>query len=274
MSLLKHEWQKIIDASSFYIYLAFGMVLSFVGFLQAGLFSWGQDYTQVFSAYIQWFPFGVNSIVVSGLFGFFFIPTVIPYVCNDIYFQEINLRIYPILYCRSPKTTYIISKISASFFASCILVGSPLLFNLLLCLIAFPTNALTNPAWESTFMVNRYYQHLIGGRIFLNHPFLYFALFILIDILYAWTMGILSMLLTLKGIRNRIIVISTPLVMNLVCGVILQSIGLEEFFILNYLLPTAMQLQIATPFVLLFSLLTIFIFAMIVINRIYRDEMR
>lgn len=254
---LKIELRRLVKSPALYIALAIGCVITVSHVIQFAIDKTKANELELFLENAFWYPHSVfNSIM--GLSSFDWQTTAfiaiapllaaIPF--GNSYFIDIKSGYIKNLYTRAKKSDYLKAKYMSTFISGVMVIGVPMLVNLMLCMMLVPiltpiSGSGLFPVLDGSMWVDLYYAH----------PFIYLFGFILINSLF----GGLYACLTLAGsyiIGNKFLVQLFPYIIITIGEMFLSVLNLNRFspsILLNMSQPTPIQgIHLVIAFIVLF----------------------
>jgi len=235
-NLIKLQIKILITRKEFQY--SFTLMLFFVAtaFIINCFSLYGKEITSVQAANQLWFGFSQYSSAVSSIVFIFVLPLISSMAFADTYYTEMNTGIYKNILTRCKKSNYIISKGIITFVSGFLVVFIPLLLSQFLSLIIAPVNSCIDVTNLPSFIF-MHTENMVFQELFLNHPYLYNFLYIVISGIFGAVLALLSFALSFLPIRSRLLIIATPTVLYIVQAFISTLLFGAMYALCYYLFP-------------------------------------
>lgn len=225
---LKVEFYRLRQSKSLWLTLALGIIIVGIDMLQN--FRLQQSFRTIFGGlsvhvgyenlnlFNRWIGANLDTTGYAWFFFIFPLLAVIPYSWS--YDADLKSGFWKQIMPRTGRANYIVSKTISSFVSGGLVIGIPLLINLLGSAMFLPAavpdvTSMQTPVWSG----------YLFSKLFYSHPWIFSFSVIIIDMLWGGTIAMIA--LAVSSITyNRIISLITPFLLFL----------LEDYIALNYLL--------------------------------------
>lgn len=209
------------------------MLISIVAFIVACIQNYSADLTRVLSADKTFILRDLGSDFLFLLVYILPIFVVLPFA--DSYYTDLKENIIPLVVTRIGATKYFFSKLNAVAISSIAVTFVPFSVNYFLGLIAFPLTSTNfhkaSPSAEQTFYYSEdILENILFPEIFVNHPYLYNLIFMILLTVYLMLCAILVYELSYHIDKGRLFILSVLFVANDVLILLANTPILGEFF--------------------------------------------
>ena len=198
----------------------------------------GYDLSDIQSASNMWIlVLGNVSIIKQRLFLDVYLLLAVPIIIGDSYLVENELNIIPIILSRTNRFARFFSKSIVAFLCSVIVVAIPLILDQLLWLTCFPIYGFEPLGRnEPTYNLLNNVMESFSSELFrLNYPYLYNLLFVIINTIFGWSLGLFSQIVSFLGVKSKIVIIMTPAIILNFLTICISQFGNEADNVITYL---------------------------------------
>lgn len=239
MSCLKFEFKRLFKSKKNYIAIIVGLIVSFLQIISSVHNNIVYEHyvsnhyedmknfyypTSVFNTYLG-MDSGFYTVVL-----YFILPilAIMPFGCS--YFTDKKTGYLKLICTLTNKRHYYMSKLLVTFFSGFLITFIIFGSNLYITSMIFP--AIRPESITMTFEVIG--KQYLWNEMYLNHPFCYAVLFILIDSLFIGLLNTVSLIISIIA-DNKLVVFLTPVVLYVGLSYLFSSINLPELSPLNFL---------------------------------------
>ncbi|HCS74088.1 MAG TPA: hypothetical protein DIW17_09455 [Clostridiales bacterium] len=226
--LFKNDFKRMISRRELWFVLLSSIIFAGLSCLEKISIYGDQNKSLMISAtqaFMLWYP----NLGVAYLY--FILPLFASLVYSDQYYREYESGIINVQITRQNRNQYYISKLLMSVISGFFITIFPLLFNFLLCIIAFPLKATAATETGSIYMtsLSKEIQWVQFPNLYMNYPLLYTLMHILLAGILGSALSLLSFALTLHIQKNIIVASCTSTLIYLVYSVGINALKLSEY---------------------------------------------
>lgn len=236
MKQLKAQFKLMFKSKTFVLALLAMMIFVFVNFIV--------NFYQYYNEYVMNVPTANMLAFSNGLYGndlFYMVYTftlplfaVLPFA--DTFFVESKKNTVDFCLTKTGNKNYYFSKLIVVFFSGLLVIAIPLLCDMLISLVAFPLNSTTALPGNSSLHTNGLYSELdkyLFANLIVNHPYLYYLLYILIQGVAAGLMAVITFQFSFFYRQSRILLLCSVFSVYCFSSIILATfkihIGLNKY---------------------------------------------
>lgn len=244
--LLKMELRKVITSKFFWLSLFIGLCLAGIqAYNNIGYIRWvdegsrsmphpyGFDST---SLLILWL--GVDNRTTLGTLFYLAFPVLAAMPFGASYFTERKNGYALQIITKSGQKSYLSAKWTAAFLSGMLVIGIPMIFNLML-------NALICPLGEVHILsfVAGVRQGYIASKLFYTHPVLYILIGLALNIVWGGICAVISLTAGMF-LKNRILVVISPSILLELIGFVLVEMKILFHFTKYTVIPREMMMTV------------------------------
>lgn len=228
-----HQLIAVIENRRIRILYFAVFVISLIAFVMDTRFVSGESVTQIRNAYENTVLYSANQRTPAVLLSVI-LPLAGALIGADYYASDYQKGMTPLLFMRKSRRTYHKQTLLSIMICCFMAVMVPLLLNLLLCMILYPTSgALDNLFSTQTYLLFNEAQSVFGS-FYASHPYLaeigHMALLSMITALMAGIAYAISMNLKISSYLNALPLFGLYIILNAGLG----SVGLSQYSLLSY----------------------------------------
>ncbi len=222
---LKFQLKSAIYSKNFIIISSISILFGIICFSIKCIECYGMDIISVPSAYQQFFANVRSNDSFVAIFSVAS-PFLISAAFSDSFVTECNNLFVPICLIREGKNKYYFSKLIAVFLCGAFVMAIPQLINMLLCVIAFPTESTYMYTWDlwqaDIYTVDMAGSWFLFKNLYILSPYLYFLVFTAISAVLSGIIAVISFEISFF-VRNKIFVTSFMFILINLSNILFES---------------------------------------------------
>lgn len=255
LSYFKVEVKRVMSSPAFIKALSIGLVIVFIHqILLERTTSYGQGNVYLFSLGFE------NSYMLRDVYYLLF-PLIVAVAGADLFGEDNRFQSYNLIRSRVSKTNYFTTKISLSFIFGGLAFILPLVIDMWILLMVYPSNSIDvflgiSPVKYGDMLANTFFAL----------PFLYWFIFLLFAFIFGGIFAWIGFLISLFSV-NKYLILLMPFFVYYGIWVILSLIGFPEWSPFAFLIPKQGYTTISLSVILMELIMGVIVFLSLMIGR-------